>query len=151
MLQLKYTLSSLNNLLLVPSGYRILSVSSRDLPNKTQQAYVKIGIPRDAADWAGNYQSYSRNQYGGQPRGDFQVLRIALVPETDTMDYVSYLDCSDLEIVQAIGVVEIREKSYSAYAIIEQTPEANNAILAGNNTVSTSSVVNEANLTRNIL
>lgn len=152
MLNIKYSLHSLNSLLVVPSHFHILNVGSESLLNGTERVFVIIGISNAEASWADATRRYVSNDIPA-PNSNLESLRIALVPcnYSRPFDYTTYLDYdARSQVLQGLGNVKMSAKEYSAYAIISRTPESEAAIMAGSRNITTQSI-NESNLTRNIL
>jgi hypothetical protein len=152
MLNIKYSLHSLNSLLLVPADFHILCVGCEALLNKTERAYVVVGISNTGVSWAGTHRRYSNNDVPASSE-NLESLRIALVPchYSRPFDYTTYLDYDARnQVLQGLGTIKMTTKEYSAYAIINRTAESEVAISAGNRSIAAQSI-NETNLTRNIL
>jgi hypothetical protein len=154
MLNIKYSLHSLNNLLLIPPNFRILHIGCDTLENSTQRPYICIGLANDEANWAGNWRRYGSSLQGGMPDPqDLERVRIALVPtdSPDPFDYYAYLDYNtNNQTIQALGMLELRKRKYAAYGIFDISETTQTAIEAGGRTLPTNTV-NESNLIRNIL
>ena len=151
MLQLKYSLNSLNNLVWLPSGSRFLSLGVSTLPNKTQQPFAKFGIPRHNANFATQYRSYGNRSVDTANRTPLDLIRVALVADASEFDYIAYLDHRPNEGLQCLGSIVLRDKSYTGYMVYSINSETSQNTRDAGNARIANTPVNESALTRNIL
>ena len=157
MLIIKYSLNSLNNLIVVPNGSRFLGLGKTSLVSGRDRAYVKVGLYQSSARWASPRRNYG--PMSGMDPGpfseNFQIVRVVLLPESLSMEYQTILEYNETRsMLLSLGTFTLKsgsnDKQYDGYVITPLEEEDVPSVITAASR-RTSGVINETSLTRQII
>lgn len=160
MLITKYSLTSFNNLVVVPDRCRFLGLGVDELSTGRERVYAKVGIFQSHATWAGTRARFSSGTMPLSPTelaSNFKTVRIVLVPDVEsTMDYHTILEHNELRnVLLSLGPIVLKsstkKKKYDGYAIVPITEEESAGAINATTRSRAGGVINETTLTRQIL